>query len=234
MASGRVVVMALYLAGLVSAETACQQCCQPGGDCSTAFKGDPGTCCGSVNMQSFCCPHFSTGAKCYRCNMGYRCYHGVAPSRDICVDAGGSVSRSHGGESGGGDLVTLLIVLASTAIIFAAVHSCIRHRHARPLMSQHAAAVELPVAKPVMAGQAMPAGSVQQATPIGYPSAYPTAYPAAYPASYGTSCGGNVAMGAGMGFLGGMVLSDMMSHSHYGGGGDYGGGGGDGGFAADM
>jgi len=51
-------------------------------------------------------------------------------------------------------------------------------------------------------------------------------------------------MGAGMGFLGGMMVGEMMSDAgHHGGGGyggDYGGGGGggdfggDGGFAADM
>ena len=45
--------------------------------------------------------------------------------------------------------------------------------------------------------------------------------------------GGSVAMGAGMGFLGGMMVGDMMADAgHHGGGGDYGGGGGD--FAADM
>lgn len=60
--------------------------------------------------------------------------------------------------------------------------------------------------------------------------------------------GGNVAMGAGMGFLGGMMVGDMLSHHHgsYGGdmgggyGGEYGGGFSGGGgncngdFAADM
>lgn len=34
-------------------------------------------------------------------------------------------------------------------------------------------------------------------------------------------------MGAGMGFLGGMMVGDMMSAHHGGYGGDYGGGGGD-------
>ena len=28
--------------------TACQRCCAPGGDCSAADKGSPGTCCGLV------------------------------------------------------------------------------------------------------------------------------------------------------------------------------------------
>ena len=65
--------------------TACQKCCQPGGDCSTAYKGTPGKCCGnSGSGQAFCCPGALGGAKCYDCGgNGYRCFTGIA-ARNIC------------------------------------------------------------------------------------------------------------------------------------------------------
>lgn len=101
-------------------------------------------------------------------------------------------------------------------------------------------------AKPGCPTHAVAGMPVAQAHPAGV---YPTqpAYPhGCYPAQPGYS-GGNVAMGAGMGFLGGMMVGEMMADAgHYhgggyggdygGGGGDYGGGGGDmgGDFAADM
>jgi hypothetical protein len=44
---------------LNNGETPCQQCCSPGGDCSKAFKGTPGKCCGALNGQAFCCPGLS-------------------------------------------------------------------------------------------------------------------------------------------------------------------------------
>ena len=67
--------------------TPCQRCCQPGGDCSVAYKGTPGKCCGAVGGQAFCCPGVAAaGAKCYNCGDSYRCYTGFA-ARNICGGA---------------------------------------------------------------------------------------------------------------------------------------------------
>lgn len=96
-------------------------------------------------------------------------------------------------------------------------------------------------------------GHMQTATAAGIPVAQVNGMPTATAVPVQGGCyppgmvmaqpgygGGNVAMGAGMGFLGGMMVGDMLSHHHGGYGGDYGGGfsggGGDcgGDFAADM
>ena len=65
--------------------TPCQQCCAPGGDCTKAFKGGAGKCCGTLNGQAFCCPGgYDNGqAKCYQCATSYRCFTGAA-SLNIC------------------------------------------------------------------------------------------------------------------------------------------------------
>ena len=66
--------------------TPCQRCCAPGGDCSKAFKGTPGKCCGGKNGQAFCCPGVTDGpgsAKCYDCGDAFRCYTGFSP-RAVC------------------------------------------------------------------------------------------------------------------------------------------------------
>jgi len=241
--AGRSLSLLVSCVALVSADlTPCQQCCQPGGDCSKAYKGERGACCGNVNGQSFCCPHYTTGAKCFKCNLAYRCYAGRA-SRNICEADGGIPGGRQSDREGGADsFISMVVLMGSAAVIVAAVSSCIRNRRSTPLMAQQT--VELQVAKPVMPGQAMVAGTpcavAQPAMPGGYPAGYPAAYPHHYP-QQGYS-GGNVAMGAGMGFLGGMMIGDMMAdaghHGGYGGdyggggGGDFGGGGGD--FAADM
>lgn len=147
---------------------------------------------------------------------------------------GGDIYRSRGDVD---SFITMLIVFGSAAVIISAISSCFRNRRSTPLMAQQS--VELQVAKPVMPGQAMVAGTPCAMAHPAMPAGYPQAYPAGYP-HHGYS-GGNVAMGAGMGFLGGMMVGEMMSDvGHHGGyGGDYGGGGGDfgggdGGFAADM
>jgi hypothetical protein len=84
--------------------------------------------------------------------------------------------------------------------------------------------------------------------PVGVPSGVPVYAGGGYPpygGGYGGYSGMAVAGSAASGFMGGMLVSEMMHHSHgsdYGGGdyggGDYGGGdyggGGDGGFAADS
>ena len=62
--------------------TGCEKCCAPGGDCSHAFKGSPGKCCGIREGVSYCCPgeayrgYQSGDAKCYDCGEVYRCFVG--------------------------------------------------------------------------------------------------------------------------------------------------------------
>jgi hypothetical protein len=40
--------------------TGCDACCGGGGDCSAAFRGTPGTCCGVIGSKPFCCPTTSS------------------------------------------------------------------------------------------------------------------------------------------------------------------------------
>ena len=83
-------MLALHL--LVASDaglTPCQQCCAPGGDCSKAYKGTPGKCCGEIGGQSFCCPGVSYrgptsgDAKCYNCGSAYRCFSS-ATAGNVC------------------------------------------------------------------------------------------------------------------------------------------------------
>lgn len=237
-----------------TALTGCQKCAAPGGDCSKAFKQQPGKHCGDVNELSFCCP---TNAKCWACNNAYRCYTGTRPSPNICVAEGGtngvnpsasSHSSSRHSSSEGSELITLVIFMVLVLALGSAFSACLKQR--RPLASQQAGAgipmqtmVQAQPGKPMPAVAGMPVGAAMPGQPMaGYP-AQPMGYPAQYPMQQQGYGGGTVAMGAGMGFLGGMMVGDMMADAggHYGGGGyggDYGGGGdfggGDGGFAADM
>ena len=112
----------------------------------------------------------------------------------------------------------------------------------RPLPAG-ASASQIPIATAHPVGQPVvgTAGGCYPAAGAAYPAGgYPVHQQPGYGGGYG---GGSVAMGAGMGFLGGMMVGDMMSSHHHGGGyggdyggGDYGGGGdfGGGDFAADM
>ena len=56
--------------------TGCEACCG-GGSCSSAFRGTPGTCCGVVDDQSFCCPTAASSfgeGQCYRPDAStFRC-----------------------------------------------------------------------------------------------------------------------------------------------------------------
>ena len=54
----------------------CPECCVPGGDCSRAYKGTPGICCG----DGACCP---STAVCVRCWDGTRCAP-VSLARSAC------------------------------------------------------------------------------------------------------------------------------------------------------
>ena len=221
--------------------TPCQRCCAPGGDCSTAFKGAAGKCCGVMNGQAFCCPGAAGqqygGAKCYSCSDSYRCFTGFA-APNIC---GGRMPvprmqrLPYDQQRDPIGFNELLVMIAIAGVVF--LLCCNNRRH-----DYHEAAM-MPQYGP---------GSAMQ--PVGLPVG-----PGGYPVHGGYGCpvggyggGMGVAGGAATGFLGGMLVSDMMhsaSHHHGdygggygggyggdygGGGGDFGGGGGDGGFASDS
>jgi len=256
------VILAFAATTGLNGETPCQQCCAPGGDCSKAFKGTPGKCCGTLNGQAFCCPGISYrgaasgDAKCYNCGgEAYRCYTGTS-SRNIC---GGSPQRHphewtrsapshrleqysrHDDSSATGAMLLLgVAIVVGVLFCFRRQHDHVEMYHASPY-----APVGTPVPGKPMYGQQMAYG----AQPMAYTQPM-----------YGTpmygGCGGGysgmaVAGSAAAGFMGGMMLSEAMDaghhhsdvhHHHYDGGGGagdfgggYGGGGGDGGdFAADS
>ena len=189
-------MLALHL--LVASDaglTPCQQCCAPGGDCSKAYKGTPGKCCGEIRGQSFCCPGVSYrgptsgDAKCYNCGSAYRCFSS-ATAGNVCGVASPTWRHYRGfrGEysyEGNGGLGVVFIGILFVVVVL----SCARGRR----------------------DASMPYGVPVGGVPVG-----------GY--GYGGYGGGSVAGGAAAGFVGGMLVSDMMHHSHSGYGGDFGGG----------
>ena len=172
---------------------------------------------------------------CWLCSNAYRCYGGIRPPSNICGTDGGTsgVSReeSHQ-EQGVSETTSLLILFVSLLAIGLAVSACIRHRRQLPLHAQGVQGMQMHTAQPGQPMPGMPVGTV-----VGCPPAQ-----SGYPVQSGYG-GGTVAAGAGMGFLGGMMVSDMMMHhgGGYGGGGygdggggGYGDGGGGGGFGGDF
>lgn len=261
----RILILA-FLLPLIHALSECQQCCSPGGDCSKAFHGQPGTCCGTKEdaQLAFCCPDvLATNSRCWECHDNFKCYNGVRPAADICASSGGSVGGQHTTVT---DADYLILGLCTSLLIFAGVAACLRMRMARsplatqtgvpmtgmPVTSGTAMATAMPMAKPGEPSHAVEGMPTAVAHPLhspGYPTGFPAGsrpYPVAYPGGGGVGCGagmgGNTMMAGGMGFLGGMMVGEMMADSHggygggYDGGGDGGdfGGGGDMGFSADM
>ena len=220
--------------------TPCQTCAQPGGDCSVAYKNGPGVHCGTIGGNAYCCPNDAYVA-CHRSYNAYTC-------RQIRDDSFGD-----------GGLITLVLSFGLLVCAFSAcARQQRRRRPALASQQGYPAQQGYPVNSAGVEMQSavtgIPVGSGAQqsgmpiATAVGQPvsaSGYPQAqgYPAAqqqgptvvhhHHPSYGMGYGyggGSVAMGAGMGFLGGMMLADVGHHGGYGGG-DFGGGGD---FAADM
>jgi len=236
--------------------TPCQKCCQPGGDCSGAYKNTPGKCCGTVNGQAFCCPGVIDGAKCYNCGSAYRCYSGIT-SRNICgggTPSGGASHHHHAnphhhhysGESEGSSTTGLMLMLGIGAVL--AFIFCTRRQHDHHV-EYPAYNTMMPQGKPVAYGAPVSGYAPQGA--YGAPMMHSGMPGYGYGGGGGYS-GTAVAGSAAAGFLGGMLVNEAMSHhghhhsdSDYGGGyssgGDYGGGGGsdfggggDSGFAADS
>jgi len=87
-----VFTLLLLLACADAQQTPCQQCCAPGGDCSKAYKGQPGTCCGFNAGRAYCSPAFTTGAKCWECRNAWRVFSG---SRFVAADV--FLVLQHGG-----------------------------------------------------------------------------------------------------------------------------------------
>jgi len=230
--------------------TPCQRCCQPGGDCSAAYKNTPGKCCGTANGQAFCCPGMIDGAKCYNCGSAYRCYTGLT-SRNICGSSAiGPSSHHHHSSphhhySEQGEQSSMgLVLMIGIGIVLGAIF-CARRQHDYHAESP-AYNTMMPQGKPMAYGA--PVGGY---APQGVYA--PQMMHGGMP-GYGYGGGGYsgtaVAGSAAAGFLGGMLVNEAMSHHgghdhhHYGGsdygsgyssGGDYGGGGGgDSGFAADS
>lgn len=201
--------------------TACQTCCAPGGDCSRAYKGAPGKCCGVSEGQSFCCPGAAgaPGAKCYNCGSTYRCYSGLS-SRNICGAHPHHAHPHRRAESAQSTGVMLCLAVGGVL----GVLWCARRQ------GDGGSYADGPMGKPVYGA------------PVGTPGCYGA------PMVHAGYSGSAVAGSAAAGFVGGMLLSEAMDagHAHGGyssyGGGDYGGGdfgggdfgGGDGGFAADS
>ena len=220
--------------------TPCQTCCSPGGACSSKEKGEL-KCCGDVSGASYCCPFH---AKCYACALSYRCYDSARPGSSICAHEGGDVRGHRVGYDERAEFVSTIVGLIFLVLVASSLYSCLKLQRQRvPLAHQQGVAMQpVPPMGVVPSGRPMHAAS---GVPVA--CAYPAGaqmgggYPQAYPMHSGYS-GGSVAMGAGMGFLGGMMVGEALSDAgHHGGyGGDYGGGGGgdfgggDGGFAADM
>lgn len=70
--------------------TPCTDCCRSGGNCSSAFKGHEGVCCGSDAWGAHqCCP---AQYRCVACETTYRC---AAPFENVeCRDEDATVVQA--------------------------------------------------------------------------------------------------------------------------------------------
>eukprot|EP00310_Coccolithus_braarudii_P013309 CAMPEP_0183353346 /NCGR_PEP_ID=MMETSP0164_2-20130417/33201_1 /TAXON_ID=221442 /ORGANISM="Coccolithus pelagicus ssp braarudi, Strain PLY182g" /LENGTH=184 /DNA_ID=CAMNT_0025526005 /DNA_START=233 /DNA_END=787 /DNA_ORIENTATION=- len=181
----------------------------------------------------------------------YRCYSKNDKPPTCGLTHFPSAPRGHSTVEGD-PVITSLILFGSLALILlVCTGRCFQRSSFDGVTSLEMGAMHphCTTAVPATPVPGMPVGCARPA--CGYPGAPACGYPgcAAYPVQQGYS-GGGVAMGAGMGFLGGMMVGEMLSdggHHHGYGGGDYGGGdygggdyggsgdfGGGGDFAADM
>ncbi|EGZ09058.1 hypothetical protein PHYSODRAFT_305843 [Phytophthora sojae] len=222
---------AVSLAQSSGTKSGCEVCASTG-DCSRAYRGEPGQFCGNwldreTNRRPCCCPD---DAVCkvsnYACNCGYAV--SSDPSRD-----------------GGYDLTWLWWLLGSLALLLCCCGCCFMASKQSKYQGG-GADMAIPVATPVTGGASSPPYGTASTT---YPSA-PTepGYAAATPAYgryYGQSRdgggGGGGGMGAGTGaalggtagLVGGLLLghslADHGGHDGDAGGFDGGGGGFDGG-----
>lgn len=204
------------------ASAGCNSCCMEN-DCSLAFsQSQPGVCCGShkTRGQIGCCP---MGASCVPCANIWKCTMSRAITQSamcrICSDDMPPQCmyshRGYGGYGGYGhhgtslsSLLFLLILLGCISMMF-----CSRGMD-DVVMVQQPQMVMGPNGQPMMVqGQPMYGG---------------------YGGGYGYG-GGDVAGAAATGFVGGMLVGEMMDHGDHGMGyGGYGGGFGGGGYGGDM
>ena len=149
----------------------CQQCCAPGGDCSKAFKGTPGKCCGTIGGQAFCCPGItyrgasSGDAKCHSCGEAYRCFTGMT-TRNVCGVTPGHHThhssewmRVHAGERirmhryDEDRTSTGLMVLLAVAVVLAVLFCVRRQGDVEQVRLAPNEAMKSPIAEPVSCTQ---------------------------------------------------------------------------------
>ena len=223
---------ALLAAATAAAETPCQQCCAPGGDCSKAYKGTPGKCCGTENGQAYCCPGLSYragsgDAKCYKCEgAAYRCYTGS--SRSICGSAHRTSNdwaryRVHRQEQLDDRSSVGVMVLMGVGIVMGVLFCTRRQYDTDPVRARRHDTEPwtpaTPFTRPSAAAQyAMhpsmypPGPYTPVGKPIGMPCGQPMHY--GYGGGYGGGySGGAVAGSAAAGFVGGMLLSEARGPS---------------------
>ncbi|KAG7377368.1 hypothetical protein PHYPSEUDO_011765 [Phytophthora pseudosyringae] len=203
-----------------STQSGCEVCASTG-ECSRAYRGEPGQFCGNWldrqnDRRPCCCPD---DAVCkvsnYACNCGY---------------------SPHYTRDGGVGLVWLWWLLGSLALLLCCCGSCfMASKRVREREPHAAIPVAAPVTSPITGGASgQPYGTSSTAYASAPPdSGYAAAAPA-YGGYYGHSRGGGMGAGTGAalggtaGLLGGLVLGESLA-DHGGHGGDGGGGGFDGG-----
>ena len=236
-------VLALSLA--VSAQdegnttrTPCGSCCAPGGVCTSAFKGEPGVCCGVLSARPFCCPAAGSSfgaATCYRQGDAFRCRGAPRVPANRAPSTYYDVRRSHSTSSWWWALFALVIPIALLALCAYGCFSAMRRRKDTEMQQQPMSSIAM---SPMPAGQGAAYGYPAQGQP-GMMQQQPGMY--VNPAYGGNQAGGGASpfLAGGAGLLGGYMLGNALGgHGHgsygYGGGPGYGGGyGGGGGWGGD-
>lgn len=213
-------------------QTPCQACCAPGGDCSRAFKGVPGICCGIISDSGYCCPLPGYGYPPAQCNR-------KSPYEFTCA-----IERKNRGNNSGdaadGYSISWFWMLILIALPVGLCYFCFKGAS-----SSRAESPELFQQQPYGGGTSPAYGQYPNGAQYTYPVASPI-YPGAPPyqqphqQTYGYAGGapynsypqqqqqqqqggygmGSVAAAGGAGLLGGVLLGNAMD-----GGGIFGGGG---------
>lgn len=175
--------------------SACSLCCKNGGNaCATAFKGGPGMCCGSSATQSYCCPE--SGAMCVKSQFS---------QQFSCRRTSGKNARQQFGGGGGGTVrhvhhrpaessFSTFVSNVFSLIFFVSIICCCCSMCTTYRQNQYApnSAVYAPL--PLQPG-GMP---MVPHAPVGYAIS-------PYTGGYGHHSDG---------FVNGMMVANMMQHSH--------------------